>query len=313
MKTAGLILVLLFCSILSLFIGVAEVSLGDIISWNTEQLSIVTVSRIPRTVSLILAGIGLSVCGLIMQQMTQNKFVSPTTAGTLEAAKLGLLAAMFILPSASLFTKGIFAFCFTFLGSLLFLGIVERIRFRNVIFIPLVGIMFGGILNSISTFFAINHNMVQDMNAWMLGDFSGIIQGQYELIYVGVPAIFITYLYANKFTVVGMGEEFSKSLGLNYRGVMNVGLFCVSLTVSTVVIIAGAITFLGLVVPNIVSMLYGDNVKKILHYVALWGAIFLLVCDMIGRLVIFPFEIPIGMVVGIVGGVIFLILLLRKK
>lgn len=288
-------------------------SLGDIISWNTEQLSIVTVSRIPRTVSLILAGIGLSVCGLIMQQMTQNKFVSPTTAGTLEAAKLGLLAAMFILPSASLFTKGIFAFCFTFLGSLLFLGIVERIRFRNVIFIPLVGIMFGGILNSISTFFAINHNMVQDMNAWMLGDFSGIIQGQYELIYVGVPAIFITYLYANKFTVVGMGEEFSKSLGLNYRGVMNVGLFCVSLTVSTVVIIAGAITFLGLVVPNIVSMLYGDNVKKILHYVALWGAIFLLVCDMIGRLVIFPFEIPIGMVVGIVGGVIFLILLLRKK
>ncbi|MCY4779994.1 iron chelate uptake ABC transporter family permease subunit [Sphingobacterium sp. UT-1RO-CII-1] len=313
MKTAGLILVLLFCSILSLFIGVAEVSLSDITSWNTEQLSIVTVSRIPRTVSLILAGIGLSVSGLIMQQMTQNKFVSPTTAGTLEAAKLGLLAAMFILPASSLFIKGIFAFCFTFLGSLLFLGIVERIRFKNVIFIPLVGIMFGGIINSISTFFAINHNMVQDMNAWMLGDFSGIIQGQYELIYVGIPAIFITYLYANKFTVVGMGEEFSKSLGLNYRGVMNVGLFCVSLTVSTVVIIAGAITFLGLVVPNVVSMLYGDNVKKTLHYVALWGAIFLLVCDMIGRLVIFPFEIPIGMVVGIVGGVIFLILLLRKK
>lgn len=245
--------------------------------------------------------------------MTQNKFVSPTTAGSLEAAKLGLLAGMFLFPSATLLMKGLFAFSFTFLGSVLFLGIVERIRFQNVIFIPLVGLMFGGILNSISTFFAISNNLVQDMNAWMVGDFSGIIQGNYELIYISLPAIVITYLYANKFTVVGMGQDFSKSLGLNYRGVMNVGLFCVSLTVSTVIITAGAITFLGLVVPNIVSLLYGDNIKKTLHYVALWGAIFLLVCDIIGRLVIYPFEVPIGLVVGIVGGIIFLILLLRRK
>jgi iron complex transport system permease protein len=313
LKTTLLIFVLLLFSILSLFVGVADISISDIFRWDMDKISIVSLSRIPRTISLILAGIGLSVCGLIMQQMTQNKFVSPTTAGTLEAAKMGLLAGMFLIPASSMLVKGAFAFCFTFLGSLLFLFITERIRFRNVIFIPLVGLMFGGILNSIATFFAVNHNLVQDMNAWMMGDFSGILQGQYELIYVSLPAIIVTYLYANKFAVVGMGRDFSKNLGLNYKAVMNIGVLCVSLTVSTVIITAGSITFLGLVVPNIVSMVYGDNIKKTLPYVALWGAIFLLICDIIGRVIIFPFEVPIGMVVGFIGGILFLLLLLRKK
>src|SRR5699024_5535353 len=100
-------------------------------------------------------------------------------------------------------------------------------------------------------------NIVQQMNAWMVGDFSGILEGRYELIYVCLPAIILTYLYANKFTVVGMGEDVAKSLGLSYQTVMNIGLFCVSLTVSSIMIIAGSIAFLGLVVPNIVSIIYG--------------------------------------------------------
>lgn len=307
---AGLLIVL---AITSLFVGVADISISDLLESDAETILLFTISRIPRTVALILAGVGLSVSGLIMQQMTQNKFVSPTTAGTLEATKMGLLAALIIIPSVGFTGKMIFAFLFTFLASLLFLKIVQKIRFRNVVFVPLVGLMFGGILNSISTFFAVRMNIVQDTNAWMMGDFSSVLQGRYELIYLSLPAVVITYLYANKFTIVGMGEDFSKNLGLNYNAVMQIGLFCVSLTVSTVVITAGAIPFLGLVIPNIVSMMYGDNVRKTLPLIAFFGAIFLLICDIIGRLVIYPFEIPIGMMVGIIGGVVFLILLLRKK
>lgn len=313
LKKAVLIFILILFAIISLFVGVAHISISDIIKWDAEKILLFSVSRIPRTISLILAGIGLSVSGLIMQQMTQNKFVSPTTAGTLDAAKMGLLAGLMFLPSSGFLVKGLFAFSFTFLGSLVFLKIIKQIKFRDVIFIPLVGLMFGGILNSISTFFAVKMNIVQDMNAWMMGDFSGVLQGRYELIYISLPAVIITYLYANKFTVLGMGEDFSKNLGLNYNHVLNIGLFCVSLTVSTIVITAGAIPFLGLVVPNIVSMVYGDNIKKTLPYVALWGAIFLIICDILGRLVIYPFEIPIGMMVGAFGGVIFLILLLRRR
>lgn len=312
-RILGLAIVLLICSVISLFVGVADISIADIIYQDAEKLRLVFISRIPRTASLIIAGIGLSVSGLIMQQMTQNKFVSPTTAGSLDAAKMGVLASIILIPASSMLVKAFFAFAFTFLASIIFLKMVESIRYRNVIFVPLVGLMFGGILNSISTFAAVNLNIVQQMNAWMMGDFSGILEGRYELIYLSVPAVIITYLYANKFTVVGMGEDFAKNLGLNYRTVMNIGLFCVSLTVSAVMIIAGSISFLGLVVPNIVSIIYGDNVKKTLPFVALFGSIFLLICDIIGRLVIYPYEIPIGMMVGVIGGVIFLILLLRQR
>ena len=302
MRVVVFTIILLMLAVVSLFVGVADVS-----------AAVVSISRIPRTAALILAGVGMSVSGVIMQQMTQNKFVSPTTAGTLEAAKMGLLIFLIFTPTAGVSLKMLSAFLFTFLASMIFLAIVRKIKHRNIIFVPLVGLIFGGIVGSISTFFAVQLNIVQDTNAWMMGDFSGILQGRYELIYLTLPAIIITYLYANKFTVIGMGEEFSRNLGLNYNYIMNIGLFCVSLTVSSVVITAGAIPFLGLIVPNVVSLLFGDNLKKTLPIVALSGAIFLLICDIIGRVVIYPYEVPIGVTVSIFGSIIFLFLMLWKR
>ena len=293
--------------------GVADITVADIISFNSDKISLILISRIPRTVALILAGVGMSISGVIMQQMTQNKFVAPTTAGTLEASKMGLLVFLILVPTAGVVLKMLFAFLFTFAASVIFLGIVRRIKHRNVVFVPIVGLMFGGIIGSISTFFAVKLNIVQDTNAWMIGDFSGVLQGRYELIYLSLPAIAITYLYANKFTVIGMGEDFSKNLGLNYKAVMNIGLFCVSLTVSAVVITAGVIPFLGLIVPNVVSMMFGDNLNRTLPYVALTGSIFLLISDIIGRVVVYPYEVPIGVTVSIIGAVIFLILILRQR
>ena len=313
MRALVLTIILLVLAFVSLFVGVADITFADIVNWDIEKIELISISRIPRTAALVLAGVGMSVSGVIMQQMTQNKFVSPTTAGTLDAAKMGLLIFIIFTPMAGTTVKMILAFVFTFLASILFLTIVRKIKHRNVIFVPLVGLMFGGIIGSVSTFFAVQLNIVQDTNAWMMGDFSSILQGRYELIYLTLPAIFITYLYANKFTVIGMGEDFSKNLGLNYNAIINIGLFCVSLTVSSVVITAGAIPFLGLIVPNVVSMIFGDNLKKTLPLVALSGAIFLLICDIVGRLVIYPYEIPIGVTVSIIGAVIFLLLLLWKN
>ncbi|MFA5619834.1 MAG: iron chelate uptake ABC transporter family permease subunit [Weeksellaceae bacterium] len=313
MRLLYFIFALIALAVISLFVGVKDIAVSDLFRWTDEQQLVMSISRIPRTVALILAGVGMSICGLIMQQMTQNRFVAPTTAGTLDAAKMGILASILFASQSGNFTRILFAFGFTFLASIIFLKIADRIRYRNIIFVPLVGLMFGGILNSITTFFAYKNNVVQNVNAWMVGDFSGILQGNYELVYLSIPAVVITYLYANKFTVVGMGENFSKNLGLNYRTVLNIGLFCVALTVSVVVLTVGTIPFLGLVIPNIVSILYGDNLRKTLPITAVFGAIFLLICDIIGRLIIFPFEVPIGMTVGIVGGVIFLILLIKKQ
>lgn len=313
MKKTALVFILLFLSFVSMFVGVKDISVLDVFSLGQDKVQVLLLSRIPRTIAIIVAGVGMSVSGLIMQRMVHNKFVSPTTVGTLDAAKMGILMSILFIPQGGALNKMIFALAFTFLSSIIFLKMSERIKYRNVIFIPLVGIMFGSIINAISTFFAYQFNIVQSMNAWLIGDFSSVLQGRYELIYISIPAIILTYMYANKFTVVGMGENFSKNLGLNYRATVNLGLFCVSLTVSVIMITVGAIPFLGLVIPNIVSILYGDNLKKTLAYTALFGAIFLAVCDILGRLVIFPYEIPIGITVGTIGGIIFLILLLKKK
>lgn len=307
-------------SLVSLFVGVRDLRPTELLSWGDDELMLLGLSRFPRTMALIISGIGISICGLVMQQMTQNKFVSPTTSGALDAAKLGILGTLILLPQENALVKLTFAFAVTFLASMIFIKIADSIRYRSVIFIPIVGLLFGGIINSITSFFAYRFNIVQDVGAsrdiagsWLMGDFSGILEGNYEAIYLCLPAVLLTYLYASKFTVVGMGRDFSKNLGLNYRGVLNIGLFCVSLTVSAIVVTVGVIPFLGLVVPNMVSLLFGDNLRQTLPYTMLLGAILLLVCDIIGRLIIFPFEVPIGMMIGMLGGILFLILLLRKR
>ncbi|MHC8949137.1 ABC transporter permease [Sphingobacterium hungaricum] len=304
---------ILLLSLISLFTGVKEIAFSDILDMSDDQLLVFSISRFPRTAALILTGAGLSIAGFIMQQLTQNKFVSPTTAGSLEAAKLGILFSLLLIPTASTTNKMFFALLFTFAASLLFMLMVRRIRFRSTVFVPLIGIMFGGILNSVATFFAYKNNFLQNIQGWLMGDFSSVLQGQYETIYFILPVVIISYLYADQFTIAGMGESFAKNLGLSYLAIVNLGLFAVSLTVSVTIVTVGAIPFLGLIVPNIVSLTFGDNLRKTLPYTALIGAIFLLICDILGRIIIFPFEIPIGLMVGIIGGILFFLLILKRN
>ncbi|MCP1995875.1 ABC transporter permease [Flavobacterium sp. HSC-61S13] len=303
---------LLLLSLLSLFVGVKEISLKDVFDLSEESILVLYVSRIPRLVSILIAGVGMSICGLIMQQITMNKFVSPTTAGTLDATKMGILFSLILFPTGGMMTKMLLSFTIAFLASLLFLKIADGVKYKSLIFIPLIGIVFGNILNAISTFFAFKYGVIQNMEGWMIGDFSSIIKGNYEILYIGIPVVILCYFYANKFTIIGLGEDTAKSLGLDHKKITYLGLVFVAITSSVVVLTAGVIPFLGLIIPNVVSMMFGDNLKKTLPYTALMGAIFLLVCDIISRLVIYPYEIPIGLTVSIIGGSVFLAMLLKK-
>ncbi|MFD2894901.1 ABC transporter permease [Sphingobacterium arenae] len=297
---------------ISLFTGVKDIRVVDLLG-DEDKLIVFLISRIPRTLALILIGAGLSISGFIMQQLSQNRFVSPTTSGALESAKMGILFALVFSPEASLMVRMLFALVFTFLSSLLFIWFVEQVKDKNTVFIPLVGIMFGSILASISTFFAYKNNIVQNTQEWLLGDFSSVMQGQYEAIYIILPIVLISYLYAERFTIAGMGKSFATNLGLSYHTVVNIGLVAVSLVVSASVVTVGAIPFVGLIVPNVVRMLIGDNLRRALPLTAFLGAVLLLGCDIIGRLLVFPYEIPIGMTVGVVGGIAFFLLILKKS
>ncbi|KKB41464.1 ABC transporter permease [Bacillus thermotolerans] len=313
MRLWMMIIATIVLSFISLFIGAIDIKISDLLDWDSDKTQIFLTSRLPRLMAIILAGAGMSIAGLIMQSLSRNKFVSPTTAGTLDAAKLGILLSMLFFTNATYTQQIIFSFAFALAGTLLFMQILDRIKFKDAIFVPLIGIMYGNILSSITTFFAYEGDLLQNISSWLMGNFALMISGRYELLYVSVPAVILAYLYANKFTVAGMGEEFAKNLGLSYKFVLNIGLILVAIISTTVVLTVGVIPFLGLIVPNIVSLYLGDNLRKIIPHTALLGVVFLLLCDIIGRLVIHPFEIPVNVTVAVIGSAIFLIMLLRGR
>ncbi len=313
MKIRYLLTATVVLSIVSLFIGVVNIKPSDLLDFQSEETRLFLISRVPRLVAILLAGAGMSIAGLIMQSLSRNKFVSPTTAGTLDATKLGVLISMMFFTNVTYFQKISFAFIFALAGTLLFMQILNRIKFKDAIFIPLIGLMFGNILSSITTFFAYKADIIQNISAWLQGDFSLMMKGRYELLYISVPVLILAYIYANRFTVAGMGEDFAKNLGLSYKFVVNLGLVLVALISTTVVLTVGVIPFLGLIIPNIISLFKGDNLAKTLPHTALLGMSFLLLCDILGRVLIFPYEIPISMTVGVIGSAIFLIMLFRGR
>lgn len=296
----------------SLFVGVSNVTPWGLLAADERQQMLFFVSRVPRLVAVLAAGMGMSVVGLIMQQLARNKFVSPGTSGTAEAAMLGVLTTMLLVPGWPILAKMTIAFAFALAGAYTFMAILQRAHFKDIIYVPLIGIMFGGIISSITGFFAYRFNAMQALGAYMYGGFNDVLRGRYELLYITVPIVLLAYLYADRFTLAGMGHDFATNLGLNYYQVVNIGLSLVALTTAAVVLTVGSIPFLGLIVPNVVSIIFGDNLRRTLPWTALIGAAFVLVCDIIGRLVIFPYEIPISLIVGVIGSITFLWLVLRR-
>jgi iron complex transport system permease protein len=313
MKIRYLVIALVLLSVLSVFVGVKDIHPLDLFQLTADQVDILFVSRVPRLISIILAGVSMSIVGLIMQQITRNKFVSPTTAGTMDSARLGILVSMLMFTSASPLQKMALAFVFALAGTFVFMKILNRIKFKDTIYIPLVGLMFGNIVGSITTFFAYKHDLIQSMSAWLFGDFSAVMKGRYEMLYISIPLLIVAYLFANRFTIAGMGETFAVNLGMNYKWVVNVALVIIAAISAAVIVTVGMLPFLGLIIPNIVTLYLGDNLKKILPHTALLGAVFVLVCDILGRILLYPYEISIGLTVGVIGSGVFLYMLVRRK
>ena len=305
--------VVLGLAIASMFVGVSDVSLPALLAGDPAAVEIFWVSRVPRTLAVVLAGMAVAVAGLIMQLMARNRFVEPSTVGTVESATLGILVVTVAVPTAPILLRMGVASVFAVLGTALFLAVLRRLPTRNTLLIPLVGIMLGGVIGAITTFFAYRYDLLQTLSNWMIGDFSGVLRGRYELLWIVAALMLVGLLAADRFTVAGMGEDFTTNLGLNYNATMRLGLIIVSLISAVVVTTVGAVPFLGLVVPNIVSLLFGDNLRRAVPWTALFGAGFVLVCDIIGRTIRYPYEVPVGMVMAVVGAILFLILILRKR
>lgn len=284
---------------ISVFVGVAELD-GFILF----------ASRIPRTIALVLAGAALAITGLVMQLLTRNRFVEPGTTGATDAATLALLAVLLTTPGLPIAGKAIAAALGALIGVLGFLALARRIPSRSSVLVPIVGILYGGVIGAVTTFLAQRADVLQELLSWTVGDFSGILRGRYEMLYLAAAAAVIAWIAADRFTVAGLGDDTARGLGLDTRAVMTLGVIIIAVVTGIMLVIVGPLPFLGLIAPNIVSRLIGDNMRRAVPLVALLGATLVLLCDTIGRVVRFPFELPISVIMGVLGGIVFLWLLL---
>lgn len=307
----GWVLLVIF-SVVSLMVGVSDLSIHALFAGQPQAMQTFWISRVPRLVTIILAGAGTGVAGLLMQQLSQNAFVSPASAATADAAKLGLLVSALFFAGASSFSKMLVAFVFALAGTGLFMMMLSRVQVKNPVVIPLMGMMLGSVIDAVTTAIAYRFELVQSLSIWMQGDFSMIIKGRFELILLAAPVLILIYYLSERFTAAGLGEDIALSLGIPYKRLIQIGMALVALLTACILVIVGDIPFVGLIVPNLITLTHGSHMKATTQPTAIYSAVFLLICDLISRLVIFPYEVGISLVAGVIGSLIFIVILGRE-
>ena len=302
---AGVVLVLALLAA-SLMVGQYDI-LGTEDGWEMFRAT-----RVPRTIALVLAGAAMAMSGLIMQMLTQNRFVEPTTTGTTEWAGLGLLASFLLFPDGSVMTRMLLAVGAAFVGTMVFFAFLRRVTLRSSLVVPIVGIMLGAVVSAVSTFIALQTDLLQSLGVWFAGSFTSVIAGQYEILWVVLLVVIAVFFYADRLTAAGLGEDIATNIGLNYNRIVLVGTSLVAVATGVVTVVVGNLPFLGLIVPNIVSMLRGDDLRSNLPWVCLTGIGVVTLCDLLGRIVIAPFEMPVSVILGVVGAAVFIALIVRR-
>lgn len=293
--------------IISLYTGVYD------IRGQEDGRAMFFITRVPRTAALMLTGAAMSMSGLVMQLITQNRLVEPTTTGTIEWAGLGLIFVYLFFPAPTLIQRMTGAIVFSFLGTMIFFLLLRKIKLKSSLIVPIIGMMMGAVVSAFSTFISLTFRMSQNIENWFVGSFSPVQVGRYEYLWLIVIVTIFIFIYADRLTIAGLGEDVSTSLGLNYNRVVIIGTGLISLAVGIVAAVIGKLPFLGLIVPNIVSMYRGDDLRGNLPWVCLIGMGTITLCDIISRTVIKPFEVPVSLILGTIGAAIFIIILLKRR
>nr|WP_305086294.1 iron chelate uptake ABC transporter family permease subunit [Corynebacterium sp. CCUG 65737] len=280
---------------------------------NDDGADMFWTTRVPRTIALVLSGMAMAMSGMVMQLLTQNRFVEPTTTGTTEWAGLGLLVALYFIPNPSLTVRMVVAVVFAFVGTMVFFGFLRRVALKSSLIVPIIGIMLGAVVSSISTFFAMQTDMLQSLGIWFAGSYTSVIRGQYEVLWVVAIVVVLVFVFADRLTVAGLGKDIATNVGLNYERVVLLGVGLVAIASGVVTVVVGMLPFIGLIVPNLVSMFRGDDLRSNLPWVCLLGIAVVTVCDIIGRTIIAPFEMPVSVILGVVGAVVFVVLIIRQE
>ena len=293
--------------IISLFTGVYD------IHGQEDGMQMFFITRVPRTAALMLTGAAMSIAGLVMQLVTQNRLVEPTTTGTIEWAGLGLVFVYIIFPAPTLVMRMTGAILFSFIGTMIFFLFLRRVKLRSSLIVPIIGMMLGAVISAISTFVGLVFQMTQNIETWFVGSFAPVQIGRYEYLWFIIIVTILIFIYADRLTLAGLGEDIATSLGANYNRIIILGTGLIAFAVGIVAAVIGNLPFLGLIVPNIISMYRGDDLRSNLPWVCVLGMGALTLCDIISRTIIMPFEVPVSLILGTVGAVVFILILLRQR
>lgn len=301
------VVIVLVLGVISLFTGVYD------IQGQEDGLRMFFVTRVPRTSALMLTGAAMSIAGLVTQLVTRNRLVEPTTTGTIEWAGLGLVFVYLIFPGPTLVLRMTGAIIFSFIGTMIFFLFLRRVKLRSSLIVPIIGMMLGAVISAVSTFVGLAFQMTQSIQNWFIGSFASVQIGRYEYLWLIIIITILIFIYADRLTLAGLGEDVATSLGANYNKIIILGTGLIALAVGIVAAVIGNLPFLGLIVPNVVSMYRGDDLRTNLPWVCVSGMGAITICDIISRTIIMPFEVPVSLILGTVGSVTFIIILLRRR
>lgn len=284
--------------------------------------------RLPRILATIVTGIILSVSGAIMQILLRNPLASPYTLGISNAAAFGasfgivcLGAGTGIVRSSDLFmiTNPYIVTISAFLGSLLGLGIILliiKVRQASVEIIILSGVIINSLFGAgiaVMQYIA-NNVQLASIVFWNFGDLGrSNWDNLFFLVVVLIPALIYFHYKRWDYKVLGSGDDYAQSMGVRPQRLRIVGLVVTSLITAVAVSFFGVIAFVGLVVPHIVRKIIGDNEEFLITGSAVFGGMFLLLCDTVARTVISPVILPVGILTSFLGVPLFLFLLTRKR
>ena len=295
---------------LPLILATLAVAALLIVSLSTGEYSILSQDdgwriflavRVPRTIALILSGAAMSMSGLVMQLVTQNRFAEPSTTGTTEWAGLGLLTIMIAWPGAPILVRMTCAIAFAFAGTMVFFALLRRVSLRSSLLVPIMGMMLGAVVSAISMFIALETNTLQSVGIWFQGSFTSVYEGQYEVLWIVTIVVAVVFIMADRLTAVSLGEDIAVSLGVNYHRMVLIATGLVAVATGVVTVVVGSLPFLGLIVPNLVSLSMGDNLRTNLPWVCLSGIALVTVTDLLARTIISPFEMPVSVILGVLG------------
>ena len=324
----AILILLLFCiMILSSTLGAADISFVEALRimtgfsskyTNETHKVIILKIRMPRIFLAALVGIGLSIVGGTFQGLFKNQLADPYVLGISSGAGLGAtLAIIFSFEGAVLgfAFNSLCAFIGAILTALLVFTVAKVGNKLSVANMLLAGLAVSFFMSSIiSILMIINRNQIEKIMFWLMGSVSTANWNQVIMASIVIlSSMLIILFFSRELNIMSLGEENALTLGVEAEKVKFILLIVCALVVASCVAISGIIGFVGLIVPNMVRILTGPDYKKLLPFSAVFGGMFLVLCDTISRILMPPMELPIGAITALFGSPFFLYLIVKSK